>query len=435
MTALFDLGRRVIPLVCLGSLLQVGLGVETETLVDRAESAGWLGVAQALERGADPNRTQSDGMSALHWAVYHENLEVARRLLENGAQVDACNDYGVSPLGLACLNGNADLVRLLLDAGASPEPLPEGLEAPLIVAARVGRPEVIEALMDAGATVDVRGGKGQAPIHWAAAEGHAEAVGLLIAKGADPSVTLSNGFTPLLVTTEGGEDQTGLVERLLNYSVAGMMITSGTPSSGIIEECARLQVPVVLINRDASLQGADRVLIDIHASGRMAFDMLHASGGTRFAVLCPRDRTYSVLGRATAFATCCADAGFSVDEIEVASQDYEAGLAAADRFVATSKADAVFCTNDLLALGFLDGLRLRHGVSVPDQVQVLGFDDIPQAAWLSNNLSTVRQSLEAAGKDAVALILDRIANPARPHETRYISILPVHRGTTRKPVS
>lgn len=246
---------------------------------------------------------------------------------------------------------------------------------------------------------------------------------------------LSNGFTPLLVTTEGGEDQTGLVERLLNYSVAGMMITSGTPSSGIIEECARLQVPVVLINRDASLQGADRVLIDIHASGRMAFDMLHASGGTRFAVLCPRDRTYSVLGRATAFATCCADAGFSVDEIEVASQDYEAGLAAADRFVATSKADAVFCTNDLLALGFLDGLRLRHGVSVPDQVQVLGFDDIPQAAWLSNNLSTVRQSLEAAGKDAVALILDRIANPARPHETRYISILPVHRGTTRKPVS
>lgn len=205
MTALFDLGRRVLPLVCLGSLLQVGLGVETETLVDRAESAGWLGVAQALERGADPNRTQSDGMSALHWAVYHENLEVARRLLENGAQVDACNDYGVSPLGLACLNGNADLVRLLLDAGTSPEPLPEGLEAPLIVAARVGRPEVIEALMDAGAAVDVRGGKGQAPIHWAAAEGHAEAVGLLIAKGADPSVTLSNGFTPLLFAAREGQ--------------------------------------------------------------------------------------------------------------------------------------------------------------------------------------------------------------------------------------
>ena len=93
---------------------------------------------------------------------------------------------------------------------------------------------------------------------------------------------LSNGFTPILVTTEGGENQTGLVERLLSYSVSGMMITSGTPSGEIIEECAQLNVPVVLINRDASLQGADRVLIDIAASGRMAFDMLRARGGERF---------------------------------------------------------------------------------------------------------------------------------------------------------
>lgn len=243
---------------------------------------------------------------------------------------------------------------------------------------------------------------------------------------------LANGFTPILVTTEGGEDQAGLVERLLNYSVSGMMITSGTPSSSIIEECAQLNVPVVLINRDASLDGADRVLIDIDAAGRMAFDMLRERGGQSFAVLQPRDRTFSVLGRAQAFSDNCRTAGHTVDVIEVEDQSYEAGLEAAEAYMATSKADAVFCTTDLLALGFLDGVRVRHGLTVPEQVQVLGFDDIPQAAWLSNDLSTVHQETEHAATEAVKLIVDRIADPARPHETRHITIRPVHRATTRK---
>ncbi|WP_421700896.1 LacI family DNA-binding transcriptional regulator [Aliiroseovarius sp.] len=243
---------------------------------------------------------------------------------------------------------------------------------------------------------------------------------------------LANGYTPILVTLEGGEDQTGLVERLLNYSVSGMMITSGTPPSAIIEECAQLNVPVVLINRDANMRGADGVLIDIAASGQMAFDMLREGGGTRFAVLEPRDRTYSVLGRAQAFSDACMAAGVSVDAIPTDSQDYESGLAAADLFVKNSGADSVFCTTDLLALGFLDGLRLAHGVRVPDDVQVVGFDDIPQAGWKSYQLSTIRQCYEAAAVDAVELILKRISDPARPHEILEIGISPRHRATTRK---
>ncbi|MBT52068.1 MAG: LacI family transcriptional regulator [Mameliella sp.] len=243
---------------------------------------------------------------------------------------------------------------------------------------------------------------------------------------------LANGFTPILVTAEGGEDQSGLVERLLNYSVSGMMITSGTPSNSIIDECAQLNVPVVLINRNAALEGADHVLIDVDAAGQLAFDMLVERGGQRFAVLQPRDRTYSVLGRASAFSDRCRAAGYCVDVLEVDSQDYDAGLAAADGFVQQSMADSVFCTTDLLALGFLDGLRVRHGVSIPDQVQVLGFDDIPQAAWLSNSLSTIWQASEDAATEAVNLILERITDPTRPHETFHIPLRPVHRGTTRK---
>jgi DNA-binding LacI/PurR family transcriptional regulator len=244
---------------------------------------------------------------------------------------------------------------------------------------------------------------------------------------------LGHGFTPILVSTEGQDDQTGLVERLLNYSVAGMIITSGTPPSSIIEECAQLHVPVVLINRDAGLTGADRNLIDVEASGRRAFDMLRRAGGDRCAVLQPADRTFSVLGRAEAFAACCRSEGFPVDVVPSQRQDYDAGVAASDHFVATSQANAVFCTTDLIALGFLDGLRQRHRVSVPESVQIVGFDDIPQAAWLAHNLSTISQPAEQVAADAVQLILHRISAPDRDHETRKIAIAPVYRGTTKKP--
>jgi DNA-binding LacI/PurR family transcriptional regulator len=240
------------------------------------------------------------------------------------------------------------------------------------------------------------------------------------------------GYTPILVSSDGADDSRGLMERLLNYSVSGMIITSGTPPSSVVEECQNLKVPVVLINRDASVHGADHVLINITKAGQLAFDMLHERQGKSFTVLTPADRTYSVLGRTQAFVAACKAAGYPVQTLQTAGQTYNAGLAASDSFVKAGKGDSVFCANDLLALGFLDGVRHRHGLSVPQDVQLLGFDDIPQASWLTYSLSTIRQSFEEATVDAVKMVLARIEDPARPTETRDIAIAPIHRKTTRE---
>lgn len=240
----------------------------------------------------------------------------------------------------------------------------------------------------------------------------------------------AHDYTPILVMAEQQKEVDGLVERLLNYSVSGMIITSGTPPRQIIDECARLDVPVTLINRTPAEAAADRVAIDVQAAGRLAYDMLSAGGARRFAVLEPADQTYSVLGRVRAFADLCRAAGHPVQVLPTAGQSYEAGLGAAARFAAAPEAEAVFCPEDLTALGFLDGLRHRHGVGVPDQVQVLGFDDIPAAGWLGNNLSTIRQDTQGAAITAAQLVLKRIEDPARPHETHDIALHPVRRGTT-----
>ncbi|PYS18216.1 MAG: hypothetical protein DMG11_33800, partial [Acidobacteria bacterium] len=105
------------------SLLMFGVAAasvaaEKPTLADAAEQRNRTLIRTLLDARADVNAAQADGMTALHWAVYNDDVDTARLLVRSGANVNAANRYGVPPLSLACTNGNADLVKLLLGAGA-----------------------------------------------------------------------------------------------------------------------------------------------------------------------------------------------------------------------------------------------------------------------------------------------------------------------------
>ena len=125
-------------------------------------------------------------MTALHWAIYHDDPDMAAQLLRAGASVKAANRYGVTPLSLACTNGNSVLIERLLEAGADPNLALPGGETPLMTAARTGTLVAVKALLSRGATVDAKDEvRGQTALMWAAAEGHADVVQALIDAGAD----------------------------------------------------------------------------------------------------------------------------------------------------------------------------------------------------------------------------------------------------------
>ena len=174
-------------------------------LADAAEQRDWARVRALLTAHADVNAAQPDGMTALHWAAYHDDGEAARLLVRAGAGVKAQNRYGVTPLSLACTNGSAAIAEVLLEAGADANGLLPGGETPLMTAARTGSAGVVKALLARGAKVDARDDRrGQTALMWAAAEGHAAIVQDFIEAGADFKLRTPSGFTPLLFAAREG---------------------------------------------------------------------------------------------------------------------------------------------------------------------------------------------------------------------------------------
>jgi ankyrin repeat protein len=200
---------------CVGT---AALGHEADAiLADALKCQDRTAAFRMLEQGADVNAAQVDGMTALHWAVYRDDLELAERLVQSGADANAQNRYGVAPLSIACQNGSGPAVRLLLTAGADPQTTLHGGETALMTAARTGVLEPVEALLEHGADVNARERKGQTALMWAAAEGHAAVVDALIAAGADFRATLRSGFSPWFFAVREGRSE--VVQTLLAAGV------------------------------------------------------------------------------------------------------------------------------------------------------------------------------------------------------------------------
>jgi ankyrin repeat protein len=198
MKGLRVIGWGLLPLLC-------QLAVADSRLPDAAEKSDRAAVRALLRQHADVNATQADGMTAMHWAAYLDDLETAKLLVEANANVQATNRYGVTPLSLACQNGSTAMVELLLERGVDPNTILRGGETVLMTAARTGKPGPVKALLARGADVNAKERRGQTALMWAGAEGNSEVVELLVKAGADTYVTLpDSGFNAFFFAVREG---------------------------------------------------------------------------------------------------------------------------------------------------------------------------------------------------------------------------------------
>ena len=157
----------------------------------------------AIEDGIDVNAKSPDGTTALHWAVYHDNLALVERLVAAGADVRVANEFGSTPLAEAATIGNPAVLTALLDAGAEVDARGADGQTALMVVARSSNIAAAEVLIENGADVNARElWREQTALMWAAAQSQPAMVDLLVAHGAEVDARSSVNEWPRQVTGE-----------------------------------------------------------------------------------------------------------------------------------------------------------------------------------------------------------------------------------------
>jgi len=205
-------------------------------------------VQSLLQQKADVNAAQADGATAIQWAIYRDDAEMADTLIAAGANIKLANREGATPMYLASLHGSAPMIEKLLEAGADPNaPGPEG-ETPLMLAARTGNLEAIRVLLDHHADANVKDKlRSTTALMWAAEQSHPEAVKLLIEHGATVGAqtevdtrnarnNLANTVTQRLHSSLGALGQKGpggaAAPKPPALSAAGPVVASKTAPAG-----------------------------------------------------------------------------------------------------------------------------------------------------------------------------------------------------------
>jgi len=160
-------------------------------LADAAKTGDVEAVRTLLKQRANVNEAQGDGMTALHWAVYTNNLDIAKMLVQAGANVKATTRLdSATPLLMAAANANVDMMELLLKAGADVNATSSLGTTPLMQASAAGSVDGVKALIEHGANVNAKDKlKEQTPIMFAAAMNRDAVIRLLASNGADLKAT------------------------------------------------------------------------------------------------------------------------------------------------------------------------------------------------------------------------------------------------------
>lgn len=203
------------------------------------------------------------------------------------------------------------------------------------------------------------------------------------------------GKMPLLLKAELTPDAADeLVQVALAYRVAAVVVTVLPVSDLAIRRCVEAETPLILLNRVAEDSQAISVCGDLQAGARRAADVLADGGHRRISMITGRARHWTTRMRRGGFSHRLDEHG--IDLLAQTSGDYtysggfEAALQIMEAFPQT---DAIYACNDAMACGAMDALRSRLGRRVPDDVAVLGFDNVPVAGWAGYGLSTIHQPI------------------------------------------
>jgi LacI family transcriptional regulator len=214
----------------------------------------------------------------------------------------------------------------------------------------------------------------------------------------------------VFMAAHGADDIEDIVSQILDYQVDGLVLASVALSSDLAKRCRASGVPVVLFNRKLETEGELAVVSDNRMGGRLAAEHLIALGRTRIGHIAGWEGASTQRDREAGLMEGLRAAGLGLFAREVGDFRLPRAKEATRRMFDTpDRPDAVFVANDYMAFGVMDVLRSELGLSVPEDVALIGFDDVPSAAWPAYALTTIRQDAQAMVTMAVDVLLSEIS--------------------------
>ncbi|MEM7043784.1 MAG: LacI family DNA-binding transcriptional regulator [Pseudomonadota bacterium] len=243
------------------------------------------------------------------------------------------------------------------------------------------------------------------------------------------------GLRPLLVNLTDEIDPANSVRMLQQYSVDGVIVASSTLPVTFARAFRDAGMPVVhSFGRHATSPHVHVVGIDNIACGRMAVRTLIARGYRRIAFLGGPKSATSTQDRLSGFLKEMAEQPDVEANYSFASAyAFEAGRAEMIRLLTEAPpAEAYFCGDDVLSIGVLSAIR-SHGLRVPEDIGLIGLNDMEMAGWQNVDLTTIRQPIDEIIKSSIDLIVAMLKEPDRAPEARLFPCEVVERGTLRPP--
>lgn len=218
----------------------------------------------------------------------------------------------------------------------------------------------------------------------------------------------------VFMTKQTAQNVDGVMEEILDYQVDGIVMASVAMSSDIASRCAQAGVPIVLFNRSQDIEGITSITSDNYAGGRKIAEFLLAGGHERIGYIAGWHGASTQRDREAGFQAALQEAGRDVLARAVGDFHSEKAREAAHEMFnvpADQRPDAVFVANDHMAFAVMDVIRHDLKLRVPEDVSVVGYDDVPPAAWRGYDLTTMRQRANTMVEETVDALMAHIQSP------------------------
>jgi LacI family transcriptional regulator len=248
-----------------------------------------------------------------------------------------------------------------------------------------------------------------------------------IARGAERAARGAGLGVMVCNSGQSPQDEADYLSLFAEQRVRGVLISPSDPSGATLREFRRHGIPFVLVDRVAADDDGCSVSVDDVVGGSLAIRHLTAAGHRTLAYVSGPGHLTQVQDRRAGALAALAEAGLppeALQEIPAERLDVAAGRDAGARLLGLSeRPTAVFCANDLLALGVLQSMYAA-GVRVPDDMAIVGYDDIEFAAAATVPLTSVRQPALTIGARAAELLLQETGEHARDHRHEHVILQP-----------